>query len=96
MEPSQELPIIIQEDWTHQDQFSQAPSPERTMETMETYEGDLETQSIPTEWYRAMTIRIPKEQEYSTIGQFQSNALLNVENKIFFSVIAKRLTKFLL
>lgn len=50
---------------------------------------------IPSEWQRAVTVFIPKEQNSSTIGQFRSIALLNVEGKIFFSILAKRLTSYL-
>ena len=52
-------------------------------------------QVIPSEWQRAVTVFIPKEQNSSTIGQFRSIALLNVEGKIFFSILAKRLTSYL-
>lgn len=44
----------------------------------------------------AVATLISKEQESSTIGQLRSIALLNFEGKIFFSVIPKRMTKFLL
>lgn len=40
-------------------------------------------------------ILIPKEQKYSTIDQFRQISLLNVEGKIFFSVVAQRLSVFL-
>ena len=52
-------------------------------------------QVIPSEWQRAVTVFIPKEQNSSTISQFRSIALLNVEGKIFFSILAKRLTSYL-
>ncbi|KAL2095427.1 hypothetical protein ACEWY4_010146 [Coilia grayii] len=44
---------------------------------------------------RVVTVFIPKEANSTTIGQFRSIALLNVEGKIFFSVLAKRLTSYL-
>ncbi|KAJ8338476.1 hypothetical protein SKAU_G00374420 [Synaphobranchus kaupii] len=50
---------------------------------------------IPSEWQRAVTVFIPKEQNSNSIGQFRSIALLNVEGKIFFSIMAKRLTSYL-
>lgn len=53
------------------------------------------TQAIPTEWQRAVTVFITKEQNSSNISQFRSIALLNSERKIFFSVLAKRMTSYL-
>lgn len=58
---------------------------------METDEG-----SVATVRRRAVAILIPKEQDSSTISQFWSITLLNMKEKVFFSVIAKRMTKFLL
>ncbi|KAL2078851.1 hypothetical protein ACEWY4_024595 [Coilia grayii] len=52
-------------------------------------------QVIPSEWQRAVTVFIPKEANSTTIGQFRSIALLNVEGKIFFSILAKRVTSYL-
>ncbi len=52
-------------------------------------------QVIPSDWQRAVTVFIPKEQNSTTISQFRSIALLNVEGKIFFSILAKRLTSYL-
>ncbi len=54
------------------------------------------TQSIPPAWSRAVTTFIPKEKDSRNINQFRGIALLNVEGKIFFSVMAKRMTNFLL
>ncbi|KAJ8278107.1 hypothetical protein GJAV_G00083890 [Gymnothorax javanicus] len=54
------------------------------------------TQSIPPTWSRAVTTFIPKEKDSHNINQFKSIALLNVEGKIFFSVMAKRMTNYLL
>ena len=50
------------------------------------------SQLIPSEWQRAVAVFIPKEQESRNISQFRSIALLNVEGKVFFAVMAKRLT----
>ncbi|KAJ8342789.1 hypothetical protein SKAU_G00327170 [Synaphobranchus kaupii] len=50
---------------------------------------------IPSEWQRAVTVFILKEQNSNSISQFRSIALLNVEGKIFFSIMAKRLTSYL-
>ena len=40
-------------------------------------------------------VYIPKEQNSTEINQFRPISLLNVEGKIFFSVMASRLTKYL-
>ncbi|GFO05549.1 reverse transcriptase [Plakobranchus ocellatus] len=40
-------------------------------------------------------VYIPKEQDSRGINQFRPISLLNVEGKIFFSVMASRLTKYL-
>ena len=54
------------------------------------------SQLIPSEWQRAVAVFIPKEQESHNISQFRSIALLNVEGKVFFAVMAKRLTSYLI
>ena len=41
-------------------------------------------------------VYIPKEQNSSDISQFRPISLLNVEGKMFFSVMATRLTKYLM
>ncbi len=43
-------------------------------------------QTIPSEWQRPVAVYIPKQQDAKTIEQFRSIALLNVEEKIFFSI----------
>ncbi|KAL2104213.1 hypothetical protein ACEWY4_001081 [Coilia grayii] len=58
-------------------------------------EDKRKNQVIPSEWQRAVTVFIPKEANSTTIGQFRSIALLNVEGKIFFSILAKRVTSYL-
>ncbi len=50
---------------------------------------------IPTSWRRAGGILIPKEKDSSEIGQFRQISLLNVEGKIFFSVVVLRLAGYL-
>ncbi len=50
---------------------------------------------IPKARRRAGGILIPKEKNSSTIHQFCQISLLNVEEKIFFSVVAQRLSAFL-
>uniref|UniRef100_A0A3B1JD36 Reverse transcriptase domain-containing protein n=1 Tax=Astyanax mexicanus TaxID=7994 RepID=A0A3B1JD36_ASTMX len=52
-------------------------------------------QTIPKAWRRAGGVLIPKEKDASNIGQFRQINLLNVEGKVFFSIVAKRLTKYL-
>lgn len=52
-------------------------------------------QTIPSEWQRAVSVFIPKEPNSTAISQFRSIALLNVEGKIFFSILARRLTTYL-
>ncbi|KAK0136753.1 Retrovirus-related Pol polyprotein from type-2 retrotransposable element R2DM [Merluccius polli] len=51
--------------------------------------------TIPTVWQRAGSILIPKEKDSTDISQFRQISLLNVEGKIFFSVVARRLTTYL-
>ncbi|KAG1932793.1 hypothetical protein F2P79_020826 [Pimephales promelas] len=53
-------------------------------------------QIIPSEWQRAVAVFIPKETNSKDISQFRNIALLNVEGKIFFSVLARRMTNYLL
>lgn len=43
-----------------------------------------------------MSVSIPKEKDSREIGQVPSIALLNVDGKIFFSVLARRMANFLL
>ena len=50
---------------------------------------------ISDQWMTAEGVYIPKEQNSSDINQFRPISLLNVEGKIFFSVMASRLTKYL-
>ena len=47
--------------------------------------------TIPTAWRRAGGILIPKEKDAEDISQLHHISLLNVEGKIFFSVVACRL-----
>lgn len=53
-------------------------------------------QIISKSWNKANGVYIPKEQNSVNIVQFRPISLLNVEGKIFFSVMAKRLTAYLL
>ena len=51
---------------------------------------------ISTQWMMADGVYIPKEQNSSAINQFRPISLLNVEGKIFFSIMAARLTSYLM
>ncbi|KAI2644850.1 hypothetical protein H4Q32_030713 [Labeo rohita] len=46
-------------------------------------------------WRKAGEILIPKEKDSAAISQFRQISLLNVEGKIFFSVLAQRLSTYL-
>ena len=50
-------------------------------------------QAIPTAWKRAGGILIPEEKDFVEINQFHHISHWNVEGKVFFSVLAHRLTK---
>ena len=50
---------------------------------------------VCAEWQSAEGIFIPKEKESVTLEQFRPISLLNVEGKIFFAVLARRLSDFL-
>lgn len=52
-------------------------------------------ESLPDEWTMADGIYIPKEEGSCEISQFRPISLLNVEGKIFFGIMAKRLTDYL-
>ena len=51
---------------------------------------------VSSEWNHADGVYIPKEKDARMIGQFRPISLLNVEGKIFFAVMATRLTRYLL
>lgn len=44
---------------------------------------------VPNIWHRTGGVLIPKEKEAENINQFRPISLLNVEDKIFFSVIVE-------
>ena len=52
--------------------------------------------TIPPEWQTAEGIFTPKEKDSKDVTQFRTISLLNVEGKIFFSVLSRRLTSYLL
>ena len=51
---------------------------------------------ISDQWMIADGVYIPKEQNSKDINKFWPISLLNIEGKIFFTVLASRLTKYLL
>ncbi|GFO34064.1 reverse transcriptase [Plakobranchus ocellatus] len=53
------------------------------------------TIKISKEWMTAEGVYIPTEQDSKGINQFRPISLLNVEGKMFFSIMALRLTKYL-
>ena len=53
-------------------------------------------QRVLEEWNRAEGIYVPKEDKSTVIGQFRQISLLSIEGKIFYSIVAKRITEFLL
>ncbi|XP_053183947.1 LOW QUALITY PROTEIN: uncharacterized protein LOC128367182 [Scomber japonicus] len=52
--------------------------------------------TIAEQWRQAEGVWIPKEENSTKLEQFRSISLLSVEGKIFFSVLARRMTAFLL
>ncbi|XP_052218148.1 uncharacterized protein LOC127835750 [Dreissena polymorpha] len=50
---------------------------------------------VPEAWKEAEGIFTPKEHNYKTVNQFRTISLLNVEGKIFFAILARRLTSFM-
>ena len=51
---------------------------------------------IVPSWNKAEGIYLPKEEKSVGIGAFRPISLLNVDGKVFFGVIASRLTKYLI
>ncbi|XP_067280778.1 uncharacterized protein [Pseudorasbora parva] len=51
---------------------------------------------VAQQWWFSEGVWIPKEEESKTIDQFRNISLLSVEGKIFFSIVARRLTDYLL
>ena len=57
--------------------------------------GAWKNLKISEQWMTAEGVYIPKEQNSTDINQFRPISLLNVEGKIFFSIMAARLTSYL-
>lgn len=51
---------------------------------------------VAKQWRHAEGVWIPKEENASDIAQFRTISLLSVEGKIFFKILANRLTEYLL
>ena len=52
--------------------------------------------TVDDEWKKAEGVYIPKEKDSKGLNQFRPISLLNVEGKIFFSIMASRLTEFVM
>ena len=48
------------------------------------------------QWSQAEGVCIPKEENSKEINQFRIILLLNTEGKVFFSILSRRLSKFLI
>ena len=51
---------------------------------------------VANQWKKADGVMIPKEENASDLSQFRTISLLSVEGKIFFSIVANRLSSYLL
>jgi hypothetical protein len=49
---------------------------------------------IPDAWKEAERILTPKERNSKNVYQFRIISLLNIEGKIFFAILARRLTSY--
>ena len=52
--------------------------------------------NIPNGWKRAEGCFVPKEKDSEKIKQFRNISLLSVEGKVFFSIMAKRMTEYMI
>ena len=57
---------------------------------------NLEEGRVADQWRQAKGVWIPKEEKSKEIDQFRIILLLNTERKIFFSILSRRLSKFLI
>ena len=51
---------------------------------------------VANQWKKADGVMIPKEENVSALSQYRTLSLLSVEGKIFFSIVANKLTSYLL
>ena len=59
-------------------------------------ESAWETGRVDNEWKRAEDVYIPKEKDSRSLTQFRPISLLNVEGKVFFTIMASRLTQYVM
>ena len=59
-------------------------------------ESAWETGRVDNEWKRAEGVYIPKEKDSRSLTQFRPISLLNVEGKVFFTIMASRLTQYVM
>ena len=52
--------------------------------------------TVPSCWQRAEGCFVPKEEDSKSLSQFRPISLLSVEGKIYFSLLSRRLTKYLI
>ena len=60
---------------------------------MEAPESILVEGDVQNSWTEAEGIFTPKKQNSKTVNQLRTISVLNVEEKIFFAILAKRLTR---
>ena len=58
--------------------------------------GIWKTETVPNSWQRAEGCFVPKEEQSVNINQFRTISLLSVECKIFFAILARRMTKYMM
>ena len=58
--------------------------------------GIWKKQKVAKVWRKANGIFIPKEQDAKSVEKFRTISLLNVEGKIYFGILSKRITKYLM
>ena len=59
-------------------------------------ESAWETGRVDNEWKQAEGVYIPKEKDSRSLTQFRPISLLNVEGKVFFMIMASRLTQYVM
>ena len=59
-------------------------------------ESAWEAGRVDNEWKRAEGVYIPKEKDSRSLTQFRPISLLNVEGKVFFTIMASRLTQYVM
>ena len=59
-------------------------------------ESAWETGRVDNEWKRAEGVYIPKEKDSRSLTQFRPISLLNMEGKVFFTIMASRFTQYVM